>query len=375
MTRLDDHSDSLDDLLASADWPEMSSATQDRLLASASSPPARRSWRIVPMAVAALLIGAISAAWWLSDDPAAVTEVVKHAPPVVMEKVEPEPATVIKPAPASRRLEGRPPRDWELALIHHSTTRPAEPERSPRQIVAAALASTESGPAIDALLRLHPRTRDELLLSALLEGDEVAGGLLASIGLPATRYRLLWEAEWYDESTESWQQRPLVVEAVALALPAEALLDAIRTADFADRDGAALAAIARSHDPTAGDALIEAARMLPDASRRAVADAPDNAAGVAALANVLDDPHIDRRREAAWLLSASDAPIVLAAVTRRIADPGKRREALLVLMWNDSAEARGRLASLAASDSAISATIRSLETTVMETTDDPELQI
>lgn len=360
------HPDSLDDaaldeLLSQARWPDVPTQMLERLQAEARPRRVFPTRRILAVA-AVVVVASAGAVLWLRPPSAPPARVAIHQPrPGELNAV---------PDAIERPLPGRAPDRLELAMLdlelraiearmaarsHPSGDQPA---LTPSERIDAALAALASGndqAAREQLLNINPRTADELLLARVadLEQSEAirtaAARLVATAGDEEARWRLALLSERYEADADRWKIEPFVVEAVARSLPARALAQAAM-AGYGGRQRGLLAAVAMSPDSSAGLALLEAAQAEPILAREAIAQAPRRAPGLASLVDLLGAPQIDRRREAAWLLAASDDPAIWRAVADHLSNPGTRREATLAMLWSADPQAQQSLSRAAAKD-------------------------
>jgi hypothetical protein len=344
----------LDDLLATARWPEPSPASEQRLRDTwesirARQRPRTRKWH---WAAACGFASAVALAALLLPRRTAILEPAPQA--VIQRPVSAEPSTQVveptTPAPPSPVL-WRPPTVWELALIHPrpavAPTRNPPAAARPDSLIArvdaaiGALASTPGAdPAAlaDQLTKDFPPDRVEQRLTPVIVGRPTpqrrgAVRLLARVATP--------------------RSAPLLASLAANpADRADAVAGLLRVGDVPT-----LAALASFPADESERRRLLAALLRRDPARSVpaylafLADPATSAAALAALDDVpgppvgalfasLNDPRRANRLAAARALGRIDGPVVTARLAAMVRRNVNRHEALAALASSDGREAK-----------------------------------
>lgn len=243
------------------------------------------------------------------------------------------------------------------------TTRPSAADRIDAALTAVA-AGEPARQVARSLLDIDARTLDERLIAPLTdagatpEKQSAARALLLPLATPATVTRLIDAGEVYDDAADMWLLREPVIAALAELLPVDMIVAEIEEPTLAANKGhILLAVLAQSTGEGAAEAMLDLVPMDPNACRIAAARMSDRVA--LTLLRTLDDPRIDRRNAAAWLLSATTDERVIRVLEGMLLQ-SRRSEAARALLLSDQPSAAA-IVRRAMRDPNLSALIRSLE--------------
>ena len=344
----------LDELLATACWPEPSPASEQRLRDSwkalqAERPRGYRSWqRVAACGVAAALAVAALLLWQaLPSAPIPPKQPVAKRPPE-----RPEPQRPLPPALAPAvAVTWRPALPWEAALVNprpRPASRPAPAAVGrPDSLIArvnAAVDAAASAPGTDvaalaaALERDFPAHRIEQRLTPLVVGGpdrrrRAAARLLARVATPRSAPLLASLAGNPADRADAVAGLVRVGDVPTLAALATL------SADEAERR-ALLAAMLR-RDPARSVPAYLAFLSDPATAGAALAALDDvPAPPVEALFASLNDPRRANRLAAARALGRIDGPAVTARLAAMVRRNVNRHEALAALASSDGPEAK-----------------------------------